>query len=239
LPQLAAAGAISHRFGLCFGFPDGGVLLLGDAPLPPSVGALAWTPLLQTARHAYYGVTLLGIDVGAPPAPGVAAAAAVTPAPGAWDRRGGARGGGGASAAGGGGGGSTGGSAAWRPLALEPSVFTQGYGTVMDSGSNMNHLPTAAYRALTEQLNATMARRGKRVWKVGARGAPGRAGASCAMAEGGDGGGLGVRGKEPCRGWEVQSPGATPAAADHERYVPRLTPPSTHPHPMPAGRQVR
>jgi hypothetical protein len=49
-------------FGLCFGFPSGGALLLGDAPLPPGVAPPVWTPLLP-ASSQYYAVKLLAVEV--------------------------------------------------------------------------------------------------------------------------------------------------------------------------------
>ena len=49
-------------FSLCFGFPSGGTLLLGDAPLPPGV-ELVYTPLLPSATP-YYTVGLDSIAVG-------------------------------------------------------------------------------------------------------------------------------------------------------------------------------
>jgi hypothetical protein len=174
--QLAAAGAIRHRFGLCFGFPDAGVLTLGDAPLPPSVGPPAWTPLLRTARHAYYGVGLLGIDVAAAAQEGAADGGPM----GAKGVRAGGDGGGGGGGSSGGSGGAGGGGRGpkaglkFEELPIDPAVFNQSYGTVMDSGSNMNHLPSPAFRVLAARVRAAVGDRASLVPKVGWRWRPRR-----------------------------------------------------------------
>jgi len=137
-------------FGLCFGFPSGGALVLGDAPLPPTLGPISWTPLVQTDRHMYYGLNLLGIDV----------SDALVPPPGA--------------AGGGDGGGAPSGAqptaqsaASYTQLpGLDPLAFKWGYGTVLDSGSNMNYLPAPVFKLLVAHLNATLRARGKELWKV-------------------------------------------------------------------------
>ncbi len=156
-PQLAKSGDLSKVFGLCFGFPSAGALLLGDAPLPAGVAAPAWTPL-QPTRAAFYTVKLLGLDV---------EAAQSAPGPGAGPP------------------GGTGGRGrrrllgeTWRRLAqrrrrrlqaepgpedrwsslpVDPSVYTVGYGTVMDSGTTFNYLPTAAFRALLDVIKGRLA----------------------------------------------------------------------------------
>jgi len=60
--QLAATGAVGRMFSLCFGFPAGGTMLLGDVPLPSSV-KLAYTPL-QRSSTPYYVVKMESISVG-------------------------------------------------------------------------------------------------------------------------------------------------------------------------------
>lgn len=64
-PQLAASGAIDRVFSLCFGFPSGGALLLGDVA-PPSGVTLSYTPLLPSATP-YYVVRLEAISIGGEP----------------------------------------------------------------------------------------------------------------------------------------------------------------------------
>lgn len=54
-------------FSLCFGFPSGGTLLLGDVALPPGL-RLAYTPLLRSSTP-YYAVTMASIDLGGTPLP--------------------------------------------------------------------------------------------------------------------------------------------------------------------------
>ncbi|KIZ07939.1 hypothetical protein MNEG_0012 [Monoraphidium neglectum] len=61
--QLARAGITSRVFSLCFGFPAGGTLLLGDVGLPPSVGPLSFTPLLASPTP-YYVVRLEQLSIG-------------------------------------------------------------------------------------------------------------------------------------------------------------------------------
>lgn len=61
-PQLASTGLVNHVFSLCFGFPSGGTMLLGDVPLPPGMQP-AYTPLLRSSTP-YYVVQLDSISVG-------------------------------------------------------------------------------------------------------------------------------------------------------------------------------
>ncbi|KAI8471379.1 MAG: aspartic peptidase domain-containing protein [Monoraphidium minutum] len=124
--QIAASGQLSNVFGLCFGFPSGGALLLGDAPLPAGVAAPAWAPLLK-APNQYYTVFLEAIDI----ADGEAAAAA-------------ADGDGMAAAPG------------FTALPIEAATYAQGYGAVLDSGTTFNYLPSAAFRALSSRLQARL-----------------------------------------------------------------------------------
>jgi hypothetical protein len=136
---------MARMFGLCFGFPSGGTLVLGDAPLPAGVGRVSWTPLVQTPRHSFYGLNLLRIDAGdaAGAVAGGAGVAGRAPAQGLDG-------------------------AAFRDvLGVDPAVYGWGYGAVLDSGSIMNYLPTPVYDALLGYLNRTLAARGKDMWKVG------------------------------------------------------------------------
>lgn len=49
--QLVAQGVIEDTFALCFGLPQGGTLLLGDAPLQPDANVhTVHTPLVTTGR---------------------------------------------------------------------------------------------------------------------------------------------------------------------------------------------
>ena len=52
---------MSRAFSLCFGFPSGGTMLLGDVPAPPGV-TLSWTPLLPSSTP-YYVVSLAAITL--------------------------------------------------------------------------------------------------------------------------------------------------------------------------------
>lgn len=62
--QLAASGQVARQFSLCFGFPSGGGLLLGEVLLPPNVAArMAYTPLVQRNMQHYYNVDLQGISL--------------------------------------------------------------------------------------------------------------------------------------------------------------------------------
>lgn len=61
-PQLAASGLVDRVFSLCFGFPSGGALLLGDVPPPPGV-VLQHTALLPT-KAPYYVVRLEAMEMG-------------------------------------------------------------------------------------------------------------------------------------------------------------------------------
>lgn len=66
--QLVTAGVIDNIFSLCFGFPDGGALLLGDVSLPAAVqNAVFYTPLRMSPGNPYYRVQLNGIAVGGLP----------------------------------------------------------------------------------------------------------------------------------------------------------------------------
>ena len=73
--QLAASGAVAPVFSLCFGFPSGGALLLGDAPPPQSV-KLSFTPLVPS-KTPYYAVTLEALELAGAPLRVDAAAFAV------------------------------------------------------------------------------------------------------------------------------------------------------------------
>jgi hypothetical protein len=109
-------------FGLCFGFPSGGALLLGDAPLPSGVDAPAWTPLLPAAT-TFYTVELLGVDVE------VATVEAGAGAAGAAAARHVTR--------------------SYREVPIGRDVYKRGYGTVLDSGTTFTYLPTVAFEALS------------------------------------------------------------------------------------------
>lgn len=67
--QLVAAGVIDDAFSLCFGSVAGdGALVLGDAPPPPGLPPLAFTPLVPNRGHPfYYNVRLSSIAVGGTP----------------------------------------------------------------------------------------------------------------------------------------------------------------------------
>ncbi|GBF92869.1 eukaryotic aspartyl protease [Raphidocelis subcapitata] len=154
--QLAESGQLSRVFGLCFGFPSGGALLLGDAPLPAGVAPPAWTPLLQKGG-TFYTVELLGIDMEEEAAGGGAEAASGPSAAGS---------GAAAAAAGGTSPPGTAGGAAGRrlaefaPLGLEAPLFARGYGTVLDSGTTFTYLPTRAFDALSQAIVRRTAARG-------------------------------------------------------------------------------
>ena len=202
--QLAASGRLAHVFGLCFGFPSGGALLLGDAPLPAGAGAPVWTPMLPRGQSSYYVVELLGIDVGAGPAASAAGSGsgggggggAKSSSGGGGSGNGGVSGSnregddddyyeddGDAGSGGGGGGGSgarrrlllrrrlrrqllsaAAGAAAAEPafeaLPIDAALFRAGFGSVMDSGTTFNYLPTPAFEALARALEARLARAG-------------------------------------------------------------------------------
>lgn len=102
--QLAASGVIDPVFSLCFGFPSGGGMFLGDVDLPPEID-LRYTPLVDTGYH-YYNLRLDGIQI------------------------------------------------AGQPIDVNPQVYTEGYGTVMDSGTTFTYLPTPAYQAILEQITS-------------------------------------------------------------------------------------
>eukprot|EP00879_Flechtneria_rotunda_P002524 GHRR01002722.1.p1 GENE.GHRR01002722.1~~GHRR01002722.1.p1 ORF type:complete len:475 (+),score=86.21 GHRR01002722.1:1876-3300(+) len=55
--QLAAAGAIPDVFSLCFGFPSGGALLLGQAPVPGNP-TFQWTPLIRSGWGDFFTVNM-------------------------------------------------------------------------------------------------------------------------------------------------------------------------------------
>eukprot|EP00878_Enallax_costatus_P039744 GHUV01045636.1.p1 GENE.GHUV01045636.1~~GHUV01045636.1.p1 ORF type:complete len:526 (+),score=146.95 GHUV01045636.1:825-2402(+) len=59
--QLARSGLVDDVFSLCYGFPKGGSLLLGDVPLDPEM-KFQYTPLLDSQRH-YYNVDLRSISL--------------------------------------------------------------------------------------------------------------------------------------------------------------------------------
>lgn len=59
--QLVAGGVIDDMFSLCFGFPAGGVMFLGDVTLPPDLNPI-YTPLSDLRMH-YYNVHLESITV--------------------------------------------------------------------------------------------------------------------------------------------------------------------------------
>eukprot|EP00878_Enallax_costatus_P016920 GHUV01017762.1.p1 GENE.GHUV01017762.1~~GHUV01017762.1.p1 ORF type:complete len:346 (+),score=38.40 GHUV01017762.1:399-1436(+) len=61
--QLAAAGAIPHVFSLCFGFPTGGAMLLGDAPVP-SNPQYSWTRFSSSNFGDFYSVDVDQITFG-------------------------------------------------------------------------------------------------------------------------------------------------------------------------------
>jgi hypothetical protein len=63
LLQLSAAGAIPHIFSLCFGFPTGGALLLGDAPVP-SNPSYSWTALSASGWGDFFAVAVDHIKYG-------------------------------------------------------------------------------------------------------------------------------------------------------------------------------
>jgi hypothetical protein len=123
---------VSQVFGLCFGFPSGGALLLGDAPLPSGVDVPAWTPLLPAAT-SFYTVELLGFDVE------VASASL---------------GGGGDAMLGGGATRTV--TRSYRPVPLAAAVFKRGYGTVLDSGTTFTYLPTPAFLALSRLVQGML-----------------------------------------------------------------------------------
>lgn len=60
--QLVANGVIEDIFSLCFGYPDGGVLMLGDVALPDS-STTVHTPLLTNLHLHYYNVKMESITV--------------------------------------------------------------------------------------------------------------------------------------------------------------------------------
>ena len=158
-PQLAASGVVDRMFSLCFGFPSGGALLLGDAPLPPRV-QLAYTPLLAS-KSSYYVVKLDAISIGGrelniepvrgrpelgrgvcwlPPR-------AACPGPdrcGASQRKDKTRMAGHAR----------------HTSAAPQAIFQKGYGTVMDSGTTFTYLPTSVFAAFTAAINAALAGKG-------------------------------------------------------------------------------
>lgn len=55
----------------------------------------------------------------------------------------------------------------FEALDINSLAFTWGYGTVMDSGSNMNYLVTPAFTKVVEYLSRTLEAQGKEMWKVG------------------------------------------------------------------------
>eukprot|EP00882_Tetradesmus_deserticola_P025713 GHRQ01028270.1.p1 GENE.GHRQ01028270.1~~GHRQ01028270.1.p1 ORF type:complete len:487 (+),score=162.78 GHRQ01028270.1:773-2233(+) len=63
--QLARAGLVDNVFSLCYGFPAGGAMLLGDVPVQPPV-QLQYTPLVDRRLH-YYNVGLQSISLGKKP----------------------------------------------------------------------------------------------------------------------------------------------------------------------------
>ncbi|WIA11327.1 hypothetical protein OEZ85_011450 [Tetradesmus obliquus] len=60
--QLARTGLVDDVFSLCYGFPAGGTMLLGDVPVQPPL-QLRYTPLVERRLH-YYNVGLQGISLG-------------------------------------------------------------------------------------------------------------------------------------------------------------------------------
>ncbi|KAF6251742.1 aspartic peptidase domain-containing protein [Scenedesmus sp. NREL 46B-D3] len=60
--QLARTGLVDDVFSLCYGFPAGGAMLLGDVPVEPAV-QLQYTPLVDRQLH-YYNVGLQSISLG-------------------------------------------------------------------------------------------------------------------------------------------------------------------------------
>ncbi|MEW5312356.1 MAG: hypothetical protein WDW38_003997 [Sanguina aurantia] len=68
--QLVAAGVMEDVFGLCFGFPSGGTMTLGEISLPPSM-ITKYTPLSADRHMHYYNVrldaiTVAGVDIEIP-----------------------------------------------------------------------------------------------------------------------------------------------------------------------------
>lgn len=57
----------------------------------------------------------------------------------------------------------------FEPVEADPIVYTWGYGTVLDSGSNMNYLVTPAFEKLLAYLKKVLLAQGKDVWKVSGR----------------------------------------------------------------------
>mmetsp|Transcript_22652 Transcript_22652/g.62543 ORF Transcript_22652/g.62543 Transcript_22652/m.62543 type:complete len:640 (-) Transcript_22652:415-2334(-) len=64
--QLLKMGAIADSFALCFGYPSGGTMLLGDVSFPGSED-MVYTPLLRRSSVHYYTLTLNEITVGNKP----------------------------------------------------------------------------------------------------------------------------------------------------------------------------
>ncbi|KAF5836020.1 aspartic peptidase domain-containing protein [Dunaliella salina] len=61
--QLLNMGAIADSFALCFGYPSGGTMLLGDVSFPGSED-MVYTPLLKRSSVHYYTLILNEITVG-------------------------------------------------------------------------------------------------------------------------------------------------------------------------------
>jgi len=103
--QLVEQKVIDDTFGLCFGHPSGGTMLLGDVPVEYAE-RMVYTPLKPGWQVHYYTVTLEALLVDG------------------------------------------------KALALNKHLFASGYGTVMDSGTTFTYLPTEAFNAFANAVEA-------------------------------------------------------------------------------------
>jgi hypothetical protein len=172
--QLAATGVIDATFSLCFGYPNGGGMFLGAVPDHYNLST-SYTPLLTNLPWHYYNVKA-SRGAGRParacraPAPallrgpagreGVLCSRAVSPGcvPGLWpgpasgraEAAGACRAAPQVSSMGVGG----------KALQVDPALFDEGYGSVMDSGTTFTYLPSLVFKAFTEAVEAAVLQKG-------------------------------------------------------------------------------
>uniref|UniRef100_A0A7S0RJ26 Peptidase A1 domain-containing protein n=1 Tax=Chlamydomonas leiostraca TaxID=1034604 RepID=A0A7S0RJ26_9CHLO len=102
--QLVEQKVIDDTFALCFGYPDGGAMFLGDVPFADH-DKMVYTPLLPGWQTHYYTVKIEQMTVGG------------------------------------------------SKVNVAASVYAQGYGAVLDSGTTFTYLPTAAFNSFSDLVD--------------------------------------------------------------------------------------